>query len=365
MCLIITGASNKIRSTLLDTAGMLADIYSSNADGIGFMYGTKNGLKVSKFLPKSEKDARAFIQRLPTDDRDVAIHFRMTTHGDTDLINCHPYDVVPGWIAMMHNGILSMGNAADTSKSDTWHFIRDYLNGPVEKHPELIYEQQFLTLLADYIGNNRFVFMNGEGRMSHVNFSQGIEHDGMWFSNTYAWTPSMLIPSYKSRYAGYAKYSGYNATTWDDEDDGHYYGNKYNGRTYPFTSPAKANPSAHSIGYNERDYEPADAVEEGEFVDANYMLELLMSADVDEVTELLAHSSEQIVEMTFAALRPVATQYSNAEDLRGIHKAVFEMVLDEDTEALTNYCKSSYTAPQLAAEVMCYYIDWVDAQVTQ
>jgi hypothetical protein len=41
------------------------------------------------------------------------------------------------------------------------------------------------------------------------------------------------------------------------------------------------------------------------------------------------------------------------------------MVLDEDTEALINYCKSSYTAPQLAAEVMCYYIDWVDAQVTQ
>jgi hypothetical protein len=173
----------------------------------------------------------------------------------------------------------------------------------------------------------------------------------------------MLIPSYKSRYAGYAKYSGYNAITWDDEDDGHYYGNKYNGRTYPFTSPTKANPSAHSIGYNERDYEPAE--EAGELIDVNYMLELLMSADVDEVTELLAHSTEQIVEMTFAALRPVATQYSHAEDLRGIQKAVFEMVLDEDTEALINYCKSSYTAPQLAAEVMCYYIDWVDAQVTQ
>lgn len=199
--------------------------------------------------------------------------------------------------------------------------------------------------------------------MSHVNFSQGVEHDGMWFSNTYAWTPSMLIPSYKSRYANFAKYSGYNATKWDDEDGGNYYSSAHNGRTYPFTSPAKANPSAHSLGYNERDYEPVE--EEGEVIDANYMLELLMSADVDEVTELLAHSTEQIVEMTFAALRPVATQYSNAEDLRGVEKAVFEMVLDEDTDALTNYCNSSYSAPQIVAEVMCYYIDWVDAQVTQ
>jgi len=364
MCLIITGASNKIRSTLLDTAGMLADIYSGNADGIGFMYGTKDGLKVNKFLPKSEKDARAFIKRLPNDDRDVAIHFRMTTHGDTDLINCHPYDVVPGWIAMMHNGILSMGNAADKSKSDTWHFIKNYLSGPVEKHPELIYETQFLTLLADYIGNNRFVFMNGEGRMSHVNFSQGIEHDGMWFSNTYAWTPSMLIPSYKSRYAGFSKYGKYDSAMWEEVDDGQYYGSKYNGRTYPFTSPAKANPSAHSLGYNERDYEPVEE-EEGEVIDARYMLELLVSAEVDEVTELLAHSTEQIVEMTFAALRPVATQYSNAEDLRGVEKAVFEMVLDEDTDALINYCTSSYSAPQIVAEVMCYYIDWADAEVTQ
>ena len=123
MCLIITGKSAKIRSTLLDTDALLGDIYSSNPDGIGIMYATSKGLKVVKMLPKSLADATQFITKLPNDDRELAIHFRWTTHGHTDMTNCHPYDVVPGYVAMMHNGILHTGNDADKAKSDTWHFL--------------------------------------------------------------------------------------------------------------------------------------------------------------------------------------------------------------------------------------------------
>ena len=101
MCLIITGKSSKVRSTLLNTHGLLSDIYTSNPDGIGFMYGTAKGLKVTKSLPKNLGDATAFIQRLPVDDREIAIHFRWTTHGKTDMLNCHPYDVIPGFIAWL------------------------------------------------------------------------------------------------------------------------------------------------------------------------------------------------------------------------------------------------------------------------
>ena len=169
MCLIITGQSNKIRSTLLNTHGMLADVYSSNPDGIGIMYGSAKGLRVIKTLPKNLADATAFIKKLPTDDRDLAIHFRWTTHGHTDLSNCHPYDVTPGYIAMMHNGILHTGNAKDTARSDTYHFIQDYLRDAVHEAPSLVHNEGFLTMVAEFIGDNRFVFMDGEGRMSHVN----------------------------------------------------------------------------------------------------------------------------------------------------------------------------------------------------
>ena len=84
MCLIITGKSSKVRSTLLNTHGLLSDLFTSNPDGIGFMYGTAKGLKITKTLPKNLGDATAFIQRLPQDDREIAIHFRWTTHGKTD-----------------------------------------------------------------------------------------------------------------------------------------------------------------------------------------------------------------------------------------------------------------------------------------
>jgi len=221
MCLIITGQSNKIRATLTNTHGLLSDIYTTNPDGIGIMYATTKGLKIVKTLPKNYADAFAFIGKLPDDDRELAIHFRWTTHGNTDLTNCHPYDVVNGYVAMMHNGILHTGNKADTTKSDTWHFIKDYLAEAVHEHPALVHNAGYLTMIAEFIGDNRFVFMDGDGRMSHVNYDQGVEHEGMWFSNTYAWSPSRLIPNYykstKKAYKSYAYADAYYDEVYDDE----------------------------------------------------------------------------------------------------------------------------------------------------
>jgi hypothetical protein len=62
MCLIITGKSSQVRSTLLNTHGLLSDIFTSNPDGIGFMYGSAKGLKVTKTLPKN-LGARPFLYK--------------------------------------------------------------------------------------------------------------------------------------------------------------------------------------------------------------------------------------------------------------------------------------------------------------
>ena len=106
----------------------------------------------------------------------LAVHWRMKTHGHVDLTNCHPYDVVEGKVAMMHNGILHTGNSADPTKSDTWHFIKDFLAEPAAKFPGLVHEKTFLEMCGEYIDSNRFVFMDDEGRLSIVNRDQGIEH---------------------------------------------------------------------------------------------------------------------------------------------------------------------------------------------
>ena len=345
MCLIITGQSSKVRSTLLNTKGMLSEVFASNPDGIGVMYSTAKGLKVVKTLPKNINDANAFITKLPTDDREIAIHFRWTTHGDTDLINCHPYDVVTGYVAMMHNGVLHTGNDADKSKSDTWHFINDYLKEAVHDSPNLVHTKGFLTMLADFIGDNRFVFMDGEGRMSHVNYDQGIEHDGLWFSNTYAWKPATLIPHYytNTKHA-YANYNSAYYNYLDDENEMESWNNSWINK--PLSNKFV---SAHSAEWKEDEYE--DAVTMRDMCDA------LIECDVDLVESYLDTFPVTFINTVFNELSPIATRHTKIDDLVSYEQDIYKALLECDLGALHDFVRDGKSA-SVVAEVMSYYIDW-------
>ena len=361
MCLIITGKSAKIRSTLLDTPSLISDIYTSNPDGIGIMYATTKGLKVVKVLPKSVADATQFINKLPNDDRELAIHFRWTTHGHTDLTNCHPYDVVPGYVAMMHNGVLHTGNAADKSKSDTWHFIRDYMASPVAEYPALVHNEKFLDLIAEFIGDNRFVFMDGEGKMSHVNYDQGVEHDGLWFSNTYAWRPSRLIPQYQysTKYSsrqydlmysgnGYDDtYGGYRALpsgAWSDEEDEAQTA-KYNRRL-----------SAHDPAWDEDDYDFPETEADELVLTAEAVLDALMAADVDLLTIALEDSPETTINILCNVLSCRPTAWVKVEDMSTLELRIYQDFLAGDVEALTDKVLEDLHGN--VADVACYYLNW-------
>ena len=336
MCLIITGQSAKIRATLLNTTGMLSDIYSLNPDGIGIMYATKKGLKVVKMLPKSAADATMFISKLPLDDRELAVHFRWTTHGHTDMDNCHPYDVIPGYVAMMHNGVLHTGNAADTAKSDTWHFIQDYLSESVLLAPELVFTDGFLAMVAEFIGDNRFVFMNGEGKMSIVNKDQGVEHDGMWFSNTYAWKPESLMPSYKSRAASsrYSKWS-YKDTAYDDDE-------------------YEINPRSPQWGN-----EPSIAPVEQETPTVAMLRDSLNDADVEDMVAFLEAYPTTTINIVCKNFTATSTRFAKV-DAMSLHEArIYEALLMGDKDTLLAEMRADeHDVAYTMAEVMCYYIEW-------
>lgn len=210
MCLIITGNSRQIRKTLLTTPSLTDSIYDYNADGIGFMFATESGaLRTRKFLPNDLKDFEDAIRRLPNDNRTIAIHARYKTHGTINMDNVHPYPVVDGRIAMMHNGVLSHGNAADPAKSDTWHYIERHVKPLMSVYPDAYKNEGVISIIENDIGTgNRFVFMNDQGELEIYNKHTGIEHEGMWFSNTYAWEPWLLIPTYKKP-APRSVYTGY------------------------------------------------------------------------------------------------------------------------------------------------------------
>jgi hypothetical protein len=191
MCLLVTQSKS---SPVLSDA-WLTDFYDANSDGVGVMFANGGDLVIKKIIPKN---AGEFIQfyRADIQGRDCAFHLRMRTHGEIDLINCHPYEVlnraehgIDLWL--MHNGVLSTGNRANVKMSDTWHYINDYLKPMLSGNPDFAFHPAFKALVADHIGgSNKFVLMDNEGRQVVINQDEGVYWGGLWLSNTYAWSAS-------------------------------------------------------------------------------------------------------------------------------------------------------------------------------
>ena len=375
MCLIITGTAKNIRSTLLETAGLIEDIYSSNSDGVGFMYATKKGLKVIKRLPRSAAEVATMVRSMPTDDRNLAIHFRFTTHGDTNLDNCHPYDVVPGFIAMMHNGILHTGNYADKSRSDTYHFIKDFLAEPMHGAPDLAFSNSFLKLVGSYIRDNRFVFMDGEGRISHVNKDTGIEHNGLWFSNTYAWSPRLLIPTYRDTYAGFGKgyargsrsYGVYGDYEVEDSFE-HTWENGWSSRYFKQADRNAPSTVADALA--------ADNTDDADNYDTMYpstkdtlptkqeLIELLVDGDVDGLEDRLSTFPFTTLELLLLEFDAGPSQslggLITADALSKREHAVYQAIIERRDDELMRFIRADEEGASTVAEVACYYTEWTE-----
>lgn len=340
MCLLISGKSNEIRATLLNTEGLLYDIYSSNSDGVGAMYVTsKRKLRTPKVLPRTLGECMAFIRQLPDDDRNLALHFRMKTHGHIDLTNCHPYDVIPGQIALMHNGILSQGNKADPSKSDTWHYIKDVVRPMLAEAPKMFLNRAWLNLIEEDIStSNRFAIMDSEGDLVILNKETGIEHAGLWFSNTYAWSPELLIPGYKKTYK-FPKH-------WSQWDDDTYYGGRWHGGNVVALG---SNPVGAAD--EEDDELPDEAF-------SDLVWEVMASNDTAELADLL-------VDYPLRTLTAVMDECYFSPSTAGYEpnkteQELLDMLVKGDPVPLAWKIDRSGTATigKVVAEMMCWYGDW-------
>ena len=310
MCLLITGPSQSIRATLLQTPHLLENIYASNADGIGAMYPTTGGLKTPKTLPKTVQQARKFIQSLPNDARNLALHWRMRTHGAINKAKCHPYTVVQGRLEMMHNGVLHTGNKADPTMSDTWHFIQDYL-APLSNHgADLVHEPAMVALISEFIGDNRFAFMTDDGRLTVINRDDGIEHQDLWFSNTYAWSPELLIPEYDDPY--------------DDR-----FGRAFYPSTHKSSAPST---SRYATGA---------------------LIAAIREADLHVARRLLEHNPDDAIEDLFG--NHYAEPYEVSGAFSRLDQRLITALTHQDLAILQQAAKSS---PHHLAEVMCHYLDW-------
>ena len=162
----------------------LLTCYMNNPDGAGYMYPCENRLLIKKGFFTHEDFSAAWqkTHKIYGDDLPVVFHFRISTSGKIDKTNCHPHRIAPD-LAFVHNGILSCVRPPRKSRvSDTIMYRDKFL---AELTGASLRRTAFFAAVGDHIGfGNKFVFMNGKGKVAICNEEQGDWHEGIWYSNT-------------------------------------------------------------------------------------------------------------------------------------------------------------------------------------
>ncbi len=208
MCIIIVKPAGQD----LDFEEM-KEAWENNDDGGGFMFSENGSLVVCKGYMKFRAFKKAYKKR-DLMDRNVVVHFRISTSGEIDQANCHPHVIYRG-LAVAHNGIFASKDIPikDKAFSDTVHFCRML---KAFNDPNFLEDAEVQQWIKEVSWSSKLVFMNSIGEYSIVNESDGDWNNGLWYSNL-----SYLYPQTYS-YQGYTG-SGHE---WLKGVDGEWYKGK-------------------------------------------------------------------------------------------------------------------------------------------
>ena len=174
--------------------------HTGNPHGCGFCYSEGGKLFIEKGLWNFEQ----FYENYKKHEHcAMLIHFRFSTHGKPNQVNCHPFDVWEGRFAMIHNGMIQI-HCSIPHLSDTGNFAKLILEPMLKAgiHPE---KAAFRYLVETSIGDrNKVCLMAADGAVSIYNEEAGncedaLDKDGnnitvirdgkeetaqIWYSNT-------------------------------------------------------------------------------------------------------------------------------------------------------------------------------------
>lgn len=172
MCIAILNAKGVLSLKTFKTC------WAANPDGAGLCYfdGEKiQLLKEMKSVKNFHKQYVSIRDKFPLID--IAVHFRIATHGRVNSINCHPFKVNKN-TAFIHNGVISqVGTNPDFS--DTYIFNETILKNLPST---FVKNTAILELLSAYIGYSKLVIISGENS-AIVNEELGAWDGGNWYSN--------------------------------------------------------------------------------------------------------------------------------------------------------------------------------------
>tara|TARA_R100000742_G_C4274510_1_gene94522 strand:+ start:776 stop:1537 length:762 start_codon:yes stop_codon:yes gene_type:complete len=201
--------------------------FRNNDDGAGFMYAKDGMLRFFKGYFQFKTFWASYRKNVVNNGNPItAIHFRIKTHGKTNVNNCHPFKI-NNELGFIHNGVINMVDS-DKKMSDTAMFNKQIL----QKLPsDFIRNYGITNLIEESIGHSKLVFLNNQGEYLISNENLGHWNGNSWYSND----------SYQCNYLTYG--FGYSYTK-------PYTSKKvYQKVTKPKTKPFKKDKALQSVSY--------------------------------------------------------------------------------------------------------------------
>ena len=172
MCIAILNTAEAIDEQIL------INCYEGNRDGQGLIYAENGQLKIYKTLDLKEF-LNTYYEVRKQIKTPIVIHFRMATHGNIDLENCHPFKVNKN-LAFVHNGIIA--NYGNGNYSDTYCYNEKRLKTLQNNFLKSRFIREFI---AEEIGSyNKLIFMDNHSNYTIVNEEVGIWENDNWYSNS-------------------------------------------------------------------------------------------------------------------------------------------------------------------------------------
>lgn len=218
MCLLILargGATPSKKS--LRRAGV------ANPDGFGFAIIGDNKIHTFKSMDLEDTIDNFYDMRERYPKGHAIFHLRITTHGVTNVDNCHPFRVNED-VVMGHNGMLPIKE--ENGKSDTHLFATEWL--PQFDLNDLLETKDGIADLSKFATGSKLAFLNVGKQLSQpfyiINEHLGHWQDGVWYSNSsykeYSYKPGSYIytpSSYTTYHSPDPRDAVADDKVWDDE----------------------------------------------------------------------------------------------------------------------------------------------------
>lgn len=192
MCIITYKTKENKNLWSYDT---LKTMFNNNPDGAGLMFSYNNKVYYYKGLMCFENFYKLYNklnEKYNFKNLDIALHFRIKTHGGVDTRNTHPFIITNDFkkfddlsgsssIALMHNGIIYNNTTTNSKYSDTCNFIVNYLYYINKLDNDFLNNKSALTLIENII-NSKMLFLTKNGFVALGDFMQ--DENNIYYSNS-------------------------------------------------------------------------------------------------------------------------------------------------------------------------------------